>query len=95
MSVGILTLTFYLPKCHSLKEKRRFIKPILSRLHKEFNISVIEYDHQDVWQTCQLLITCAAREGASAQNTLSRVIRFYESHWPDLPLTDEKIEILI
>jgi uncharacterized protein YlxP (DUF503 family) len=95
MSVGILTLTFYLPDCHSLKEKRRHIKPILARLHKEFNISVIEYDHQDVWQTCQLLITCAAREGAGAQRALSQVVQFYESHWPDLPLTDEKIEILI
>jgi uncharacterized protein len=95
MSVGILTLTIYLPDCHSLKAKRRCIKPILSRLQKEFNISIIEYDHQDVWQSCQLMATCAAREGGQAQQTLESVIRFYESHWPDLPVTDEKIEILI
>jgi len=95
MSVGILTLTFYLPGCHSLKEKRRHIKPILARLHKEFNISVIENDHQDVWQTCQLLITCATGDGAGAQKALTKVVRFFESHWPDLPLTEEKIEILI
>jgi hypothetical protein len=42
-----------------------------------------------------LLITCAAREGQQAQKTLENVIRFFESHWPDLPLTDEKIEVLI
>ena len=94
MSVGILTLTLYLPDCHSLKAKRRRIKPILARLHKEFNISVVEYNHHDVWQSCQLMITCAAREGRSAESTLNQVIRFYESHWPDLPLTDENIEIL-
>lgn len=94
MSVGILTLDLYLPDCHSLKAKRQRIKPILARLHKEFNISVVEFDHHDLWQSCQLLITCAAREGKLAESTLNQVIHFYESHWPDLPLTDEKIEIL-
>ena len=95
MSVGILTLTCYLPDCHSLKAKRRRIKPVLSRLHKEFNVSVIESDHHDVWQTCQLTVACAATEGAGAEKVLNQVIAFYESHWPDLPLTGEKIEIII
>ncbi len=94
MCVGILTLTLYLPTCHNLKEKRRQIKPILTRLHKEFNVSVIESDHHDTWQTCQLLIACAARNGVQAENLLARVCQFYESHWPDLPLTQEKIEII-
>jgi uncharacterized protein len=95
MSVGILTLTLYLPDCHSLKDKRRRIKPILARLHKEFNISVAEVDHQDVWQSCQIMVACTAQDGQSAEKTLLNVIRFYESHWPDCPLTNEKIEILI
>ena len=95
MSVGILTLEIYLPQCHSLKDKRRQIKPILARLHKEFNISVVEKDHQDFWQSSQLLIACAAGDGAQAERLLTQVIRFYESHWPDLPLTGEKIEIIL
>lgn len=95
MSVGILTLTLYLPDCRSLKEKRSRIKPILTRLHKEFNISVVEIDHHDIWQSCQLMIACAAVDGQGAEKVLTQVIRFYESHWPDTPLTDENIEILI
>jgi len=95
MSVGILTLTLYLPDCHSLKAKRRLVKPILARLHKEFNVSVVEYDHLDSWQSCQLLVACASNQGVQAERTLLKVIQFYESHWPDLPLTDEKIEIII
>jgi hypothetical protein len=94
MSVGILTLSIYLPDCHSLKAKRRRIKPILTRLHKEFNISVVESDHHDVWQSSTLLIACASREGRQAEQVLTRVIKFYESHWPDLPLTGEQMEIL-
>ena len=95
MSVGILTLTFYLPDCHSLKEKRSRIKPILARLHKAFNISVVEIDHHDHWQSCQLMVACAARDGQDAEKILSQVLQFYESHWPDLPLAEEKMEILI
>ena len=95
MSVGILTLDLYLPESHSLKDKRRCIKPIIGRLLKEFNVSVVEYDHHDIWQSCQLLVACAAVDGTQAEKRLSKVIYFYENHWPDLPLTDEKIEILV
>jgi uncharacterized protein YlxP (DUF503 family) len=94
MPIGILTLTIYLPDCHSLKEKRGRIKPIMARLHKEFNISVVENDHQDLWQSCQLLIACAGSQGTNLENTLQQVTTFYQNHWPDLPLTDEKIEII-
>ena len=95
MAIGILTLEIYLPDCHSLKDKRRCIKPILSRLHKEFNISIIESDHHDLWQSSQLTVACAATSGPQAEGILSRVVQFYENRWPDLPLTEENIEILI
>ncbi len=94
MSVGVLYLTIYLPESHSLKEKRSQIKPMISRLHKEFNVSVAEVNYQDVWQSCELLVACAASDGRQAEIVLTRVLQFYESHWPDLPLTDEKIEII-
>ena len=94
MSVGLLSLTIHLPNCHSLKDKRRVVKPIIARLHKEFNISVTEYDHQDVWQTCELLIALASSKGNNSQRTLEQVVSFFESHWPDLPLIQDKIEII-
>ncbi len=94
MSVGVLYLTIYLPESHSLKEKRSQIKPMISRLHKEFNVSVAEVNYQDVWQSCELLVACAASDGRQAEIVLTHVLQFYESHWPDLPLTDEKIEII-
>jgi len=95
MSVGILTFTFHIPGCHSLKAKRSQIKPILTRLRKEFNISVIESDHHDVWQSCQLTAACASIEGQRARQTLEGVLTFFESHWPDLTVTDEQIEVLL
>ncbi len=95
MSVGILTLTCYLPGCRSLKSKRSTIKPIIARLRKEFNVSVAEVDHHDVWQTAAFLIVCAANQGAHAEKTLISVLAFFESHWPDLPITQDNIEIMV
>jgi Protein of unknown function (DUF503) len=49
MSIGVLTLQLQLPGCKSLKEKRSRLKPLIARLHREFNISVAEVSHQDIW----------------------------------------------
>ncbi|MCH7481016.1 MAG: DUF503 family protein, partial [Chloroflexi bacterium] len=39
MVVGILKLHIHLAGCSSLKEKRGRLKPLLTRLRREFNIS--------------------------------------------------------
>jgi uncharacterized protein YlxP (DUF503 family) len=95
MSVGILTLTLHLPECHSLKEKRRILSPILARLHIAFNISVIESGQQDLWQSSELTVVVAACTGPLAEKTLTQVLQFFDAHWPDVPVTGEHIEILI
>lgn len=94
MSVGILRLSFRLPDCHSLKEKRGQIKPVIARLHREFNISVAEVADQDLWQSCGLLVACASGSGRQAEIVLTQVLQFFEARWPDLPLMDEQIEII-
>ena len=95
MSVGILTFTIHLPGCRSLKAKRSQIKPILARLKKEFNISIIESDHHDVWESCQITAACASLQGQQARQVLENVLVFVECHWPDLTITQEEFEILI
>ncbi len=94
MSVGILRLSFRLPNCHSLKEKRGQIKPVIARLHREFNISVSEVADQDLWQSCGLLVACASGSGRQAEIVLTQVLQFFEARWPELPLMDEQIEII-
>ena len=94
MSVGILRLSFRLPESHSLKDKRGLIKPVIAHLHREFNVSVSEVADQDLWQSCGLLVACASGSGRQAEIILTRVLQYFESHWPDLPLIGEQIEIL-
>lgn len=94
MSIGLLTMHLNLPGCTSLKEKRGKIKPILSRLHREFNVATAELDLQDVWQ--ETVIGCATLSGSTAQNQrlLQQVVDFTERNWPDLLLLEHHVEII-
>lgn len=94
MPIGFLSLHLHLPGCSSLKEKRGKIKPILSRLRREFNIATAELDLQDVWQ--DTVIGCATISSDAVQNQrmLQQVLEFTERNWPDLEIIDHRIEMV-
>ena len=94
MPVGLLTLTIEFPGCQSLKEKRSRLKPLLARLHREFNISVSEMGAQDLWS--QTILACALinTDLAHIQRSLQVIPVWIEKHWPDIQITDEHIEII-
>ena len=58
MIVGIAVWELHLPGCHSLKEKRGILKPLVAGLRQKLNLSVAETGHQDLWQRAE--IACAA-----------------------------------
>lgn len=92
--LGTLTLRLHLPGCSSLKEKRGRLKPLISRLHREFNVSVAEMDLQDTWQ--EAVITCAmvGNERRHLESALQGVAHWVEGNWPDGMLVDQKVELI-
>jgi uncharacterized protein YlxP (DUF503 family) len=94
MAVGILTVYLHLPGCASLKEKRSRLKPLLARLHREFNISVAEIDRQDSWQEAVIACALVSNEKGHADRSLRAVVNWIESAWPDVSLVDDQIEII-
>ena len=56
--LATLTIHLRLPGCASLKEKRGHIKPLLNRLHREFNVSVAEMDLQDSCLNLSSAVRC-------------------------------------
>jgi uncharacterized protein YlxP (DUF503 family) len=91
--LGLLTIHLHLPACSSLKEKRGRLKPLIARLHREFNVSVAEMDLQDRWQ--EAVIACAQvnSDAAVLQRSLQTVGKWVEANWPDGHVIDQKIEI--
>ncbi len=94
MPVGILTLHLFFSGCTSLKEKRGYIKPVLARLHREFNISVAEVDRQDMWQESVIACALISNNHAYTQIALQQVVVYTENSWPDLELLEHHIELV-
>jgi uncharacterized protein YlxP (DUF503 family) len=92
--LGLLTLHLHLSGCASLKEKRGRLKPLLHRLHREFNVSVAEMDLQDKWT--EAIIACALvnSDRAQIQRSLQAVTEWVEKNWRDMDLMDEKLELI-
>ncbi len=92
--LGYLTLHLSIPGCKSLKEKRSRLKPLLTRLRKEFNISVAEMDLHDVWQSTVIGCAVVSNSGAQSQRTLQTVAKWVDENWYDMTLVDEEFEII-
>jgi len=94
MAIGILTLHLQLPGCTSLKEKRSRIKPVLARLHREFNVSAAEDGFNDRWQEARLVCALVSNDASFSRQALQTVLSFTEEHFPDLYILEHRIEIL-
>jgi uncharacterized protein len=92
ISLGLLTIHLEIPGCTSLKEKRSRLKPLLSRLHREFNISVAEIDRQDSWQEAVIACSQVTSDPNTTMRSLQSISSWLENSWPDLNILDENIE---
>jgi uncharacterized protein YlxP (DUF503 family) len=94
MAIGVLTLQVQLPGCKSLKEKRSRLKPLLTRLHREFNVSVAELDRQDVWDEASIGCVMISNQHQFSESSLQTVIHWLAKNWPDVTIIDDRIEII-
>jgi uncharacterized protein YlxP (DUF503 family) len=92
--IGLLTLRLHLPACASLKEKRGRLKPLIHRLHREFNVSAAEMDLQDKWQEAVIACAMLGNDAAHLQSALETVRKWAEANWTDGDVLDTKIEIV-
>lgn len=94
MHVGICRISFRLPENGSLKDKRRVIKSITSRVANKFNVSVAEVDDNDLWQLATLGISCVSNDKRHANEILSKVVDYITDARFEVEILDYNIEIL-
>ena len=92
--VATLTIHLHLPVCASLKEKRGRIKPLIARLHREFNISVAEMGLQDQWHEAVIVCAMVGNEAGHVQSALQNVAKWVEGNWTDGDVIEQRVEIL-
>ena len=92
--LAILTIYLHLPTCAYLKEKRGRLKPLISRLHREFNVSVAEMDLQDKWQEAVIACAMVNSDAVTLRQSLQSVAKWVEGNWTDGDVWNTKIEII-
>lgn len=79
MHVGALRVDLLLRDVHSLKEKRRIVKAVVSDLDRTFNVAVAEVDHQRLWQRATLGIAAVSGQAGHLERVLHTVERAVRS----------------
>lgn len=94
MHIALCTIELRLHGVASLKGKRRIVKSVVTRVSREFNVSIAEVDAQDLWQRAVLGVTCVSNSAGYAHGLLERVVQWIETNRPDVELLAYHIELL-
>ena len=94
MVIGACTIELYFPGNRSLKGKRGLLKPILSRLRRQFNLAAAEVGGNDAWQSAEVAVVTVANEARYVRKVLEQAPRWVETHHPEVQVVDWQIEIL-
>ena len=94
MVYAVLILDLKLSGAHSLKQKRSVIKPLLSRMHKEFNISAAEVDKNDLWDESVIACGLISNEKNSASVQLNAIKEFLEHYSREISIMDYSITFM-
>lgn len=94
MIIGVCTIELHLPGNGSLKGKRRVLKSVIARVRREFNVSIAEVGHHDVWQSAVLGVVCVSNGNDYVHGLLTKVVQWIERNRPDVQVVDFSIEIL-
>jgi uncharacterized protein len=92
LHIATCTIELNLTGVRSLKEKRRIVKSILSRLPRQFNVAVAEIDKHDVWQSAVIALVTVGNDTAYLHGLLEKSVTWIETTRPDTPVDAYAIE---
>lgn len=74
MFVGILQFELHIADAMSLKDKRRVVRSLKDRLHREHQVSVAEIGALDQWNVAVLGLAAVANTAARAGDVLDAIL---------------------
>lgn len=84
-------MTLNIPAARSLKDKRRVIRSLVTRLRNQFNASVAEVGDNDLWQSCRLGVAVVSNLHAHADSQLTAIVKAVQQE-KEAFLVDYEIE---
>lgn len=79
MKIGILQFDLVIDAAESLKDKRRVVKSLKDRLHRDHLVSVAEVGDQEIWNRASLGLACVSGDGGYLHGVLAAIIRKLEA----------------
>jgi uncharacterized protein YlxP (DUF503 family) len=94
MIYAILILDLRFADCRSLKDKRSVLKPLLHKLHRQFNVSAAEIDKNEIWN--ESIVGCAliTNEKQFAEVCLAKIPDFIVKYFSDIDIQKYSIQFL-
>jgi len=93
MIVGVLRLRFRLFGVTSLKEKRKVVKAIISRVQNNYQAAAAETDLNDLHQSAEVGISIVGNDTRLINSRLDKIVDAVEE-WGLAVITDSKMEII-
>ncbi len=76
MVIGVGHIAFRLHGCHSLKEKRKVVKSIVSRIRNNFNASVAEVGANDLHQRAEIGMSLVGNDAGLINSKIDKIFNF-------------------
>jgi uncharacterized protein YlxP (DUF503 family) len=93
MIVGVLRLRFRLFGVTSLKEKRKVVKGIISRIQSHFQAAAAETDFNDLHQSAEVGVSIVGNDSRLINSGLDKIVDAVEA-WGLAVITDSEMEII-
>lgn len=93
MKIGLLHIHIAIPGAQSLKDKRRAMNSLKTRMRARYNCSVAEVDFKDKWSRAQLAVAVISDDARHLDEQLQEIVRFSSTHHL-AELVDYSIEII-
>jgi uncharacterized protein YlxP (DUF503 family) len=93
VNTGVCRLKIHIPESQCLKDKRHIVKSLVSRLRKQFNISIAEVDDHDLWQMTTIGIACVSNHNHKVDEIINSVISTIDRDYPTIEIVEKEIDI--
>jgi uncharacterized protein YlxP (DUF503 family) len=91
--VAICRLTLHINSSHSLKDKRRVVHSLRSRLSSKFGIAVAEVDDQDAWQVATLGLAAVSQQRAHVESVMDKALEYVYVVAPEAEVSSSDTDI--
>lgn len=86
-------MKIHIPGSRSLKDKRSVVKSLVTRLQKQFNISIAEVGDHDLWQMATIGLACVSNHNNRVDEIISAAISLIERDFPTIEIVEKEMEL--